>query len=71
MALKREMKITINPDGTFNIEVDGVPGPECLDFTAFLEQELGDVVERERTAEFYQEGDQDTHLHVGGDDDQT
>lgn len=69
MALKREMKITIAPDGTFNIEVDGVAGPECLDFTSFLEEELGEVVNRERTAEFYQEADQGTHIHVGGDDD--
>jgi hypothetical protein len=62
------MKITIKPDGTFSIEVDGVPGPECLDFTAFLEEELGVVLDRERTAEFYQEAEGGTHLHVGGDD---
>jgi hypothetical protein len=68
MALKREMKITINKDGTFNIEVNGVPGPECLDFTSFLEEELGDVVERERSQEFYQEGEQTDHIHVGGND---
>ncbi len=69
MALKREMKITINKDGTFNIEVNGVGGPECLDFTEFLEQELGDVVERERTTEYYQETEQVDHIHVGGSDD--
>lgn len=70
MALKREMKITINKDGTFNIEVNGVPGPECLDFTSFLEEELGDVVERERSQEFYQEAEQTDHIHVGGTDDE-
>ena len=71
MALKREMKISINPDGTFKIEVNGVPGPECLDFTSFLEEELGDVVERERTTDFYQEVDNDAHIHLGGTDDET
>lgn len=69
MALKREMKIKIKPDGTFEIEVDGVPGPECLDFTAFLEEELGEVVQRDRTAQFYEQAEEQDHLHLGGDDD--
>ncbi len=73
MALKREMKITIGPDGNVNIEVMGVGGPECMDFSKFLEEELGDVIAQERTAEFYQESDVQgtTHLHVGGDDEET
>ncbi len=71
MALKREMKITIGKGGEVNIEVNGVSGPDCMDFTKFLEEELGDVVARERTNEFYQEaeGNTQTTLHVGGDDD--
>lgn len=73
MALKREMKITIGPGGDVNIEVTGVPGGECIDFTQFLEEELGNVISRERTAEFYQEAEQTAGqtLHVGGDDDET
>lgn len=70
MALKREMKINIGPDGNITIEVIGVGGPECLEFSEFLEQELGEVVERERTAEFYQQSDMGQHVVVGGDDDQ-
>ena len=52
---KREMQITIGKDGGVNIEVKGVGGPDCLEFSKFLEDELGEVVERERTAEYYKE----------------
>lgn len=72
MALKREMKISIGPDGGVNIEVVGVPGADCMDFSKFLEEELGEVVAQERTAEFYQEAEGNTTqtLHVGGDDEE-
>ena len=52
---KREMQITIGKDGGVNIEVKGVGGPDCLEFSKFLEDELGEVIDRERTPEFYQE----------------
>ncbi len=68
MALKREMKITIGADGKVNIEVTGVPGGECIDFTQFIEEELGEVINRERTAEFYQAAEADEHIVVGAGD---
>lgn len=52
---KREMKITIRKDGKVDIEVQGVPGADCLDFSRFLEEELGTVEERVKTGEYYQE----------------
>lgn len=64
MALKREMKITIGPDGNVGIEVTGVPGGECVDFTQFIEEELGEVIEREHTAEFYQATEEEEHVEV-------
>ena len=66
---KREMIITIGPDGGVNIEVQGVPGADCVDFSKFLEDELGTVTDRERTPEFYQDADATRErIHVGGDD---
>jgi len=53
--MKRELVIQIAPDGTISLEVKGVKGGECLDFTKFLEEALGDVIEREKTSEYYQE----------------
>ena len=68
MAIKREMKINIGPDGKVTIEVNGVSGSECLDFTKFIEEELGDVVDREHTPEFYQAREAEEHITVGNDE---
>ena len=63
MEMKREeLDIVIAEDGTVTIQVNGVKGKRCLDATAFLEEALGDVEERDFTSEYYQDGEQDTHV---------
>jgi len=54
MVLKREMEIEIGRDGKVSIKVNGVQGEECLEFSQFLEEALGDTLEQERTSEYYQ-----------------
>jgi hypothetical protein len=54
MVLKREMEIEIGRDGKVNITVNGVQGAECLEFSRFLEEALGETLEQERTSEYYQ-----------------
>jgi hypothetical protein len=54
MVLKREMEIEIGRDGKINIRVKGVQGADCLEFSQFLEEALGDTVEQELTSEYYQ-----------------
>ncbi len=54
MVLKREIEIEIGRDGKVNIKVKGVSGAECLEFSQFLEEALGDTLEREFTSEYYQ-----------------
>jgi hypothetical protein len=54
MVLKREMEIEIGRDGKVNIKVKGVQGVECLEFSQFLEEALGETVEQELTSEYYQ-----------------
>jgi hypothetical protein len=54
MVLKREMEIEIGRDGKVNIRVKGVQGPECLEFSQFLEEALGETLEHEVTSEYYQ-----------------
>ena len=44
MVLKREMEIEIGRDGKVNIKVKGVQGVECLEFSQFLEEALGETV---------------------------
>jgi Protein of unknown function (DUF2997) len=54
MVLKRELEIEIGRDGKISIKVKGMQGAECLEFSQFLEEALGDTVERELTSEYYQ-----------------
>jgi hypothetical protein len=54
MVLKREMEIEIDRDGKVNIKVKGVQGTDCLEFSQFLEEALGETVEQEITSEYYQ-----------------
>jgi Protein of unknown function (DUF2997) len=54
MVLKREMEIEIGRDGKVSIKVKGVQGVECLEFSQFLEEALGETVEQEITSEYYQ-----------------
>lgn len=55
MVLKREMEIEIGRDGKVSITVRGVAGKECLEFSQFLEEALGETVEQELTSEYYLE----------------
>ena len=55
MATKQEIVINIDAKGNITLQVEGVSGPECIDFTKFLEDELGDVTERLRTSAFYED----------------
>jgi len=54
MAVKQEMTVTIGPDGSVQIAVNGVKGKSCVDFTKWLEEELGVIVNRTNTSEYYQ-----------------
>ena len=49
----QEIKLKIMPDGEVKIEVRGVKGTQCMKLTEFLENQLGLVVKREKTAEYY------------------
>ena len=55
MAEKQKMEITILPNGEVSIQVLCVPGPSCEQVSAALEDALGKVKAKERTAEYYQE----------------
>ena len=69
MAKKRDIVITIGPDGEVEITVEGVAGKDCMDFTKFLEDELGEVTKREFTSEYYQtEESAEEVIKIGGGD---
>ena len=54
---KQDIEITISPDGEVSFTVKGVKGSACLDETRFLEEAAGgEVVEQEKTSEYYEAG---------------
>ena len=51
-----QIKVVVEKNGKLSIEVQGVSGARCLSLTEFLEKEVGEVSERERTREYFQKG---------------
>ena len=67
MAKRRDIIITIGPDGNVQISVEGVSGGDCVDLTRALEEELGDVTDRQFTSEYYQaEEGVEEHISMSG-----
>ena len=56
MAEKLEIEVVIGPDGNVSFETHGLKGQGCLAETSGLEKALGKVVRREKTREYYQQG---------------
>ncbi len=55
-AEKKELEITIGPDGEVKVLVKCIKGQSCVDETKFLEEALGNTVEsRELTSEYYEQ----------------
>ena len=51
--MKEQIKAIVEKDGKITLEVQGARGYRCLSVTESLEKELGEVLEREKTGEFY------------------
>ena len=66
MPKRHEIDISLSSKGEVNIKVQGIDGPGCLDLTKELEEELGVIINREKTSDFYkQEEQQDNKLNLG------
>jgi hypothetical protein len=50
-----EIIVTIKPDGSTSVEVEGATGGNCTNLTASLEAALGAANNKEYKAEFYQQ----------------
>ena len=56
---KQDIEIVINAKGEVTFQVKGVKGGSCLAETKFLEQALGgEILVREPTSEYYEQGDE-------------
>jgi len=52
MAKEKRITVDVSPDGDVVIKTEGYQGAECLKATQKLEESLGVVTERKKTAEF-------------------
>jgi len=50
---KQQIEFVIKPDGTVVEQVSGVSGPDCEKITEAIEKALGEVAERERTGDYF------------------
>ena len=66
MAVKQDLVFSIDGDGNITIEVEGVKGKDCTEITRELEEALGIVVDRNFTAEYYQETEDKVRIKLGG-----
>ena len=56
MSQRKELEITISPDGEVQVTVKCIKGQSCVDETKFLEDALGNTIEsRELTSEYYEQ----------------
>ena len=51
--MDKQIRIVVEKDGKLRLEVEGFRGSQCLSVTEFLEKEMGEVFERQRTSDFY------------------
>jgi len=62
------IEFIIRPDGRVEVQVQGIASAECTRVSHPIEQELGQVVQREWTAEYFQTTNaqphhQDVYIH--------
>ena len=54
VASKKELVITITPEGAVHVDVKGVKGKSCVDLVKFLEESLGPASEKKLKPEYYE-----------------
>jgi hypothetical protein len=51
---QREFEITIAPDGSVEVHVQGYKGRRCLDAVKLFERVVGELKSQRETSEFYE-----------------
>jgi Protein of unknown function (DUF2997) len=62
MSTKEVIRVIVGPKGETRIETKGFSGPECREASRFIEQALGQPVNEQLTAEFYQSQSGEHHI---------
>jgi len=68
---KQDIEIVITPKGEVTFQVKGIKGGSCIDETKFLEAALGgEVVDQQKTGEFYEQSEGYVSTWAGEDKDE-
>ena len=51
----KTIEVIVQPDGTLKIDAVGFSGPDCEKATAFLEEALGKVADKQKKREYHQQ----------------
>lgn len=51
---QREFEITIEPNGTVQLHVQGYKGKSCLEVVKAFEKIVGEIKSQQKTSEFYE-----------------
>lgn len=62
--MREQIKVTVEKDGKVIFKVEGAQGTECLNITEFFEKEMGVVLERQRTRDFYRSAQGTVHNRI-------
>jgi hypothetical protein len=65
MSTKPKLKLTIDEDGTLNLEVNGCEGSVCETITEALLQKMGTIEDVQRKPEFYINNERPDYIDQG------
>ena len=51
--MKEEIRITIDKSAKLVFHVNGIAGAQCISVTKVFEREMGELLDRSKTREFY------------------
>jgi vacuolar-type H+-ATPase subunit F/Vma7 len=54
--MREEIRVVVDKDGTVTFKVEGAQGAQCLSRTEALEREIGEVIERRKTGDYFKVG---------------
>ena len=61
---EQELEITISPEGKVTVHTHGLKGEACLQYAKLLVEILGKEETLQKTAEYYETQEQQTHVRV-------
>ena len=51
--MKEQIRVTVEKDGTVFFKVENAKGARCVSMTEAFEREIGPVIERKKTSDYY------------------